>query len=139
MIALAQHLRRSPSGLGRSVLLFIALTAALIFGLLAMHALNGPTSHIEPPAAVSVHDAASGSHSSDAPASDDGCPDCGGHEAMFAMACMFALAVVSLLLLIPRSGVTWGGEHGPTWILSIIGRVARSRPPSLLVLCISRT
>jgi hypothetical protein len=44
MIALAQHLRRSPYGLGRSVLLLIALTTALIVGLLEMHALNAPCS-----------------------------------------------------------------------------------------------
>ena len=43
MIAIAQHPRRSVFGAGRSVFLLIVLTAALAFGLMAMHALNTPT------------------------------------------------------------------------------------------------
>lgn len=112
MIALAQHLRRSPYGLGRSVLLLIALTAALIIGL---HALDAPTAHAEPAAAVSVQEAGA-AHGHDAPPADDGCPDCGGHEAMLAMACVLALLVVSLLFLLPRAGISWGvvfGRAGP--------------------------
>lgn len=54
MIALAQHLRRSPHGLGRSVLLLVVITSALIVGLLAMYALNTPPAHTEPPPAVSM-------------------------------------------------------------------------------------
>ena len=138
MIYLAQHLRRSPSGLGRAVLLLIALTTALIVGLLAMHALNTPTTHAEPAAAVAVHDT-SAAHGHDAPPADDGCPDCGGHEAMLAMACVLALLVVSLLLLLPRAGVGWGVAFGRAGPLFIAGRAALSRPPSLLVLCVSRT
>ncbi len=138
MITLAQHLRRSPSGLGRSVLLLIALTAALIIGLLAMHALSASTAHAEPAAAVSVQEA-SAAHGHDAPPADDGCPDCGGHEAMLVMACVLALLVVSLLFLLPRAGISWGVVFGRAGPLMVAGRAALSRPPSLLVLCISRT
>lgn len=138
MIALAQQLRRSPYGLGRSVLLLIALTAALIVGLLAMHALTAPTAHAEPAAAVSVQETGT-AHGHDAPPADDGCPDCGGHEAMLAMACVLALLVVSLLFLLPRAGISWGVVFGRAGPLFIAGRAVPSRPPSLLVLCISRT
>lgn len=138
MIALAQYLRRSPHGLGRSVLLLIALTSALIVGLLAMHAVSTPTAHAEPAAAVSVQEAGA-AHGHDAPPADDGCPDCGGHEAMLAMACVLALLVVSLLFLLPRAGLTWGIAFGRAGPVSIAGRAALFRPPSLLVLCISRT
>ena len=44
MIALAQRLRPGPRGLGHSLLLLIAVTTAIIVGLLAMHSLN---SHAE--------------------------------------------------------------------------------------------
>jgi hypothetical protein len=138
MIALAQNLRRSPYGLGRSVLLLIALTAALIIGLLAMHALNHPTAHAEPAAAVSVQESGA-AHGHDAPTTDAGCPDCGGHDAMLAIACVLALLVVSLLFLLPRASVDWGGVVGRAGPLFVAGRAALSRPPSLLVLCISRT
>lgn len=138
MIALAQQLRRSPYGLSRSVLLLIALTAALIVGLLAMHALATPAAHAEP-AAAAVSVEASAAHGHDAPTTDDGCPDCGEHEAMLAMACVLALLVVSLLLLLPRASVTWVVPFGRAGPPAVAGRVALSRPPSLLVLCISRT
>ena len=100
MIALAEHLRRSPYGMGRSVMLLIALTAALIVGLLAMHSLSTPTAHAEPAATASVHETGAG-HSHDAPPLDDGCLDCGGHEAMLAMACVLALLAVAVLFLLP--------------------------------------
>ncbi|GAA3640946.1 hypothetical protein GCM10022200_25820 [Microbacterium awajiense] len=137
MIAIAQHPRRSVFGAGRSVFLLIVLTAALAFGLMAMHALNTPTTHSEP-AAMSMPDAGSPSdpHAS---STDAGCADCGGHEAMLAMACVFVLLVASLLILLPRVGVSWGVTFGRAGPVLITGRISRSRPPSLLVLCISRT
>ena len=137
MIALAQRLRRSPDALGRSVLLLIALTAAVIVGLLAMHALNTPTARHETAVVVSVQESGA-AHGHDAPTSDDSCPDCGEHEAMLAMACGLALLVVSLLFLVPRAGGT-AGVVGRAWPLLVRGPAALYRPPSLLVLCISRT
>jgi hypothetical protein len=120
------------------VLLLIALTAALIVGLLAMHALTAPTAHAEPAAAVSMQEAGA-AHGHDAPPADDGCPDCGGHEAMLAMACVLALLVVSLLFLLPRAGISWGVVFGRAGPLMVAGPAVLSQPPSLLVLCISRT
>ena len=138
MIALAEHLRRSPYGMGRSVMLLIALTAALIVGLLAMHSLSTPTAHAEPAATASVHETGAG-HSHDAPPLDDGCLDCGGHEAMLAMACVLALLAVAVLFLLPYAGVAWSAVLGRAGPLLVASRTAQSRPPSLLVLCISRT
>ena len=138
MIALTRHLRRSPHRLGRSVLLLIVLTAALIVGLLAMHALTPPAGNASPAAAVSVHEVGA-AHGHDAPPADDGCPDCGGHDAMLAMACVLALLVVSLLFLLPRAGISWGAVFGRAGPLMVAVQAALPRPPSLLVLCISRT
>lgn len=138
MITLARQLRHSPRGLGRSVLLLIALTAALIVGLLAMHALNTPTAHAEPVTAVSVHDTGA-SHGHDAPLTGDDCADCGGHDAMLAMACVFALLVVSFLFALPRTGISWGVVFGRAGPLRTAGGIVLPRPPSLLLLCISRT
>lgn len=137
MIALTRHLRRSPHRLDRSVLLLIALTAALIVGLLAMHALTSSSADAAP-AAVSMQDAGS-AHGHDVPPADDDCPGCGGHEAMLAMACVLALLGVSLVLLPPRAGVSWGVVFGRAGPLALAVRGAPPRPPSLLRLCISRT
>ena len=57
---------------------------------------------------------------------------------MLAMACVLALLIVSLLLFLPRVGISWGSalRAGP----ALTARAAvLTRPPSLLVLCISRT
>ncbi len=139
MVALAQHLRRGPGGLRRSLLLLIAVTAAIIVGLLAMHSLNSHAAHAEPTAVVSVHDMNHTDHGTTQPATGDDCADCGGHTSMLAMTCVLALLVVSLLLLLPRRGFTWiaaprrADRSALTWVTTL------SKPPSLLVLCISRT
>jgi hypothetical protein len=142
MIALAQRLRPGPRGLGHSVLLLIAVTAAIIVGLLAMHSLNSHTETAAPAtAAVHEHGTANpgaADHGTTQPATDGDCGDCGGHASMLAMACVLALLILSLLLFLPRVGITWGAalRAGP----ALIARAAvLSRPPSLLVLCISRT
>jgi len=142
MIALAQRLRPGPRGLGHSVLLLIAVTAAIIVGLLAMHSLNSHTETAAPAtAAVHEHGTATpgaADHGTTQPATDGDCADCGGHTSMLAMACVLALLIVSLLLFLPRVGITWGAalRAGP----ALIARAAvLPRPPSLLVLCISRT
>ncbi|WP_282836799.1 DUF6153 family protein [Microbacterium flavum] len=126
MIALAQHLRRSPYGLGRSVLLLIALTAALIIGLLAMHAMSSVTSHTTPAVtAVSMHEMDT-AHGDAIQPVEEGCADCGGHEAMLAMACVLALLVVSVLFLLPRTGLTWVAPPPP-------GRTPHGRRPGSAV------
>ncbi len=138
MIALARYVRRSPYGLGRSVLLLIALTAALIVGLLAMHSLSAPAPHAETAVAVSALEPGA-AHSHDAPPVDHTCPGCGGHEVMLAMVCVLALLVVSMLFWVPRAGVVWGVVPGRAGPPRRAGGPLLSRPPSLLVLCISRT
>ncbi|WP_246533386.1 DUF6153 family protein [Microbacterium flavescens] len=143
MIALAQRLRPGPRGLGHSVLLLIAVTAAIIVGLLAMHSLNSHTETAAPATAAAMHEHGTASvgvtdHGTTQPATDGDCADCGGHASMLAMACVLALLIVSLLLFLPRVGITWGAalRAGP----ALIARAAvLPRPPSLLVLCISRT
>lgn len=146
MIALAQRLRPGPRGLGHSLLLLIAVTTAIIVGLLAMHSLN---SHAETstPASSAIHEhgtagaavaVAVADHGTPQPSTDGECVDCGGHTSMLAMTCVLALLFVALLLFLPRVGHTWGAalRAGPTLIAP---STALPRPPSLLVLCISRT
>lgn len=148
MIVLAQRLRPGSRGLGRSLLLLIAVTAAIIAGLLAMHSLNSHTEPAAPATAIAGHEhgAAVDEHVAAAvtgpgtvqPVTDGECADCGGHAGMLAMACVLALLLVALLILVPRGGVSWGValRAGP----ALISRAAlHPRPPSLLVLCISRT
>ncbi|MGC5225083.1 DUF6153 family protein [Micromonospora sp. DT81.3] len=140
MIALAQRLRPGPRRLGHSLLLLIAVTATIIIGLLAMHSLNSHTASPAPGngAVVAVHDLAPHDHGTAQPANDVHCADCGGHAGMLAMACVLVLLAVSLLLLLPRLGLPWGAalRAGP---IATVRAALPSRPPSLLVLCVSRT
>jgi hypothetical protein len=144
MIALAQRLRPGPRGLGHSLLLLIAVTTAIIVGLLAMHSLN---SHAETstPASSAIHEhgtagaaVAVADHGTPQPSTDGECADCGGDASMLAMTCVLAVLFVALLLFLPRVDHTWGAalRAGPTLIAP---STALPRPPSLLVLCISRT
>ncbi|GAA1969426.1 DUF6153 family protein [Microbacterium deminutum] len=139
MIALAQRLRRGPGGLRRSILLLIGVTAAIIVGLLAMHSLNSHSSLAEPTAVLSVHGVDATDHGTTQPATGDDCSGCGGHPSILAMTCVLALLVVSLLLVLPRRGITWTAAlrrvgHSPlTWVGTF------PKPPSFLLLCISRT
>lgn len=138
MIALAQRVRSGQRGLGQTVLLLVAVTAAIILGLLAMHSLNSHTESTTPTAAVAVHEAGTADHGTTHPASNDDCADCGGHPSMLAMICVLVLLALSLLILLPRLGITWGAalRAGPA---RRIRAALFSRPPSLLVFCISRT
>jgi hypothetical protein len=139
MIALAQRLRRGPGGLGRSVLLLIGVIAAILVGLLAMHSLNTPAAHAEPAAAASIHEMAITSHGDAQPSTHDHCGDCGGHHNMLAMVCVLALLVITLLLLLPGPGITWMAALRRAGPFPLTGVMTPSKPPSLLVFCISRT
>ncbi|MGU3643415.1 DUF6153 family protein [Microbacterium sp. C23T] len=148
MIVLAQRLRPGSRGLGSSLLLLIAVTAAIIAGLLAMHSLS---SHTEPAALAAAssgheHGVAVDEHAAAAvvgpgtvqPVTDGECADCGWLASMLAMGCVLALLIVSLLVFLPRVGISWGAalRAGP----ALISRAALlPQPPSLRVLCISRT
>lgn len=138
----------SGHSMARTLLLLFALTGAVIVGLLAMHSLNthGLSSH--PGGSSAVHVASSEAslhqaehHSGGAGDEEPVCADCGtGHGDMMAMACVLALLVAVLLLTRPShltgSLSQMHRVYGPS-----SGRQHRMlpRPPSLDILCISRT
>lgn len=143
LIALADRLRRGHS-VARTLLLLIAVTGAVIVGLLAMHSLNAhaatDTGHQTSVAAASLSSVAD--HHADPSVTGEPCADCGSeHSDMFAMACVLAVLATVLLIMRPSAVMRW---------LSILPRPRSSvgvalcnrrapRPPSLIVLCISRT
>ena len=144
MIALAQRLRPGRRGLGRAVLVLVAVTAAIIVGLLAMHSLNGHTETAAPVSTAAIHehdamDPGVADHGTSQLGTAGECADCGGHAGMWAMvACVLALLSVTLLLIVPRIEINLAAalRAGP----APIARWTRlPRPPSLLDLCISRT
>ena len=144
MIALAQRLRPGRRGLGRAVLVLVAVTAAIIVGLLAMHSLNnGHTETAAPASAAAIHehdamDPGVADHGTSQLGTDGECADCGGHAGMLAMACVLALLSVTLLFIVPRVEINPAAalRAGP----APTARWTRpARPPSLLDLCISRT
>ncbi|HIE60936.1 MAG TPA: hypothetical protein EYQ02_04495 [Microbacterium sp.] len=143
LIALTDRVHTGRS-MARTLLLLVAVTGAIIVGLLAMHSLNThtatDTSHQTTATASATTGA--GDHHAGTTATDEPCADCGnGHSTMLAMACVLALLVTVLLLVRPGAAMRW---------LSILPRPRPSvasalftgpalRPPSLTVLCISRT
>ena len=144
LITLREQLRAGRS-MARTLVLLIALTGAVIVGLLAMHSLNTHTAAETGHHATTAADPAgmsTDSHAGATGAVDDGCVDCGSdHSSMFAMACVLALLATVLLLarpaavrqwlaLLPRPGPPAGSPPGIAGL---------SRPPSLTALCISRT
>lgn len=144
LIALTEQLRAGRS-MARTLLLLIALTGAVIVGLLAMHSLNihttGETAHhATTPAEPSGMNA--DSHAAATTAVEEACIDCGSdHSSMFAMACVLALLATVLLLTRPTAGhqvLALLPRPGPAAI-SPPGIPGPSHPPSLIALCISRT
>lgn len=143
LIALAQQLRR-PRTLTRSLLILVAVTGGIIVGLLAMHSLNTHTAAPTPTSATNVighADGAAHTHPGDTAAvGDTGCVDCGEHHEMLVMGCVLALLVTVLLLTRPARWwlvATLPARAGPAVLLVSPHPIAR--PPSLNVLCISRT
>ena len=130
---------------GLSGALFIA---ALLLGVVTMHAMSGSANtHVGPAAAIMAsedHHGAStpelgtgeaGSHAHDAPG---GCTDCGGHEMASAMCLMILVA----LLGFTRPGAGLLARLAPVWSRLVeAGRTlpAAGAAPSLHVLGISRT
>ncbi|MFL2002132.1 DUF6153 family protein [Microbacterium sp. A1-JK] len=142
LIALTHHARAGRS-MARTLLLLIALTGAVIVGLLAMHSLNTHTAvetgHHTTLTADTSSAAAGDSHP--ATAAEEPCADCGtGHSNMLAMACVLALLAIVLLLARPRDAQRWLAlfpRPGP--LVAAPPGGAGSHPPSLTALCISRT
>jgi len=161
------HIRalvHAPSGLHRLLLTF-ATAFLLIAGLLAMHTLTGTLTlgHTDTPAAASesaAHGAESAMASAVAPAaalgadpgmasdvSAEHCPgDCGGgggmpDHSMLMMACVLALLAAVIVLLAPVLLARLGAAlallrlHGR----NVLAALPHPRPPSLIVLSISRT
>lgn len=144
LIALTEHLRAGRS-MARTLLLLIALTGAVIVGLLAMHSLSTHTSAETGHHATTASEPSgmsTDSHAAPTTAIDEACVDCGSdHSSMFAMACVLALLATVLLLArttAGHQGLALLLRPGPAAI-SLPGIPGRSHPPSLIALCISRT
>lgn len=145
---------RGPRTLTRTVLTVLTVAVAIIAGLLAMHSFNShaTTAGHHDTVAVSTqanapdhhHDASTASQmpTPTAPAADAGCATCGGGDSMAWMACVLALLVATILLARIRLGL----RHMTVASL-LSARTAHPPvrahtlppPPSLTVLCISRT
>ncbi|WP_438354667.1 DUF6153 family protein [Microbacterium sp. CJ88] len=143
LIELMERLRADRS-MARTLLLLIALTGAVIVGLLAMHSLNThTTAETGHQATMAADPSAMGteSHAGATAAVDDGCVDCGSdHSSMLAMACVLALLATVLLLARPAAVRHWLASlprPGPPAVSP--PAIPGLRPPSLTALCISRT
>lgn len=148
LITLAQHVR-GQRAFTRTLLMVIAVTGAVIVGLLAMHSLNTHTTasgHGDTVAVageVSTHHDASplSAQLNTTAAHDDGCGDCGDDHAMAWMACVLALLVSVLVLARHRIGWRIIGRND--LLRAVQARWPAPRhvvsPLSLTVLCISRT
>lgn len=139
--------RRGPA---RRLLPGTVLVVSVVLGLLAMHgfgvhhsaghppALSGTVTGAdaataEPPAAHPHHAVRTGPEFNlVAPQPQD------GHQLGLAMTCLFLLLLAMVSLRPPRSVTVLGGR--PSWDRSLPTPLAvRSRPPSLQLLCVSRT
>lgn len=145
LIALTEHLRAGRS-MARTLLLLIALTGAVIIGLLAMHSLNTHATAESGHHATMTTDAAvvgvtGDTHAAPTVSAEESCAECGtSHSGMLAMACVLALLATVLLVARARGGQQWFARlprPGPP-ALPPPG-VPGLHPPSLTVLCISRT
>ncbi len=142
-----RSLASTRSGAHRTFLTVMA-AVALIVGLLAMHTLSTGTAHAEPHTTVAIADHDQPAQMADAGnATDTGhCPgDCGGpgnmpDHSMLLMICALALLAAVIVVLAPALLGGLGLNPGVRAPLRDAARaLPRPRPPSLLVLSISRT
>ncbi|KQR48711.1 hypothetical protein AB0O14_09570 [Microbacterium foliorum] len=144
-----------PRTLTRAVLAALVISLGIIAGLLAMHSFNSHATTAGHHGTVAVsaqsgasehhHDAASAASAAllpSSPATTEGCATCGGGDPMTWMACVLALLVATILFR--RAGLGW--RHTPLTVIPATTTPqwhARAHdlppPPSLTVLCISRT
>lgn len=147
LIAVAQQVR-GPRTLTRTLLLLVAVTAAIIVGLLAMHSFNThATGHGKTAPVVGVAANADSSHdvpaaaAVEAPVDHSDCADCVGDHAMAWTACVLALLLSVIVLGWLRA--RWRAplcESVAHMVRALWPAAARFHPPpSLTVLCISRT
>lgn len=142
-----RSLASTRSSMHRVLLTFTA-AFVLIAGLLAMHTLSTGDAHIESGVtAAAGHDQLASSATMDSAAVEDGhCPgDCGtpgnmpGHS-MLLMVCALALLAAVIIVLAPALLTRLSTTLGMTVLVRDVARaLPRPRPPSLLVLSISRT
>lgn len=158
LIAVAQRVWGSRT-LTRNVLTVLIVAVGIIAGLLAMHSFNSHATAVAHHDSVTVGAHTVGAHTGDmseqhpAPSTvavtpgtasqEPGCATCGGdQDAMTWMACVLALLVATILL--GRVGLSWR-RTPPSMLLAIVMARWPARacslppPPSLTVLCISRT
>ena len=151
LINVAQQVRGQRT-LTHTVLAVLAVAVAIIAGLLAMHSFNSHATAAGHHDAVAVsiqsgtpehhHHASPTALSPAAATTDEECAMCGGGDSMTWMACVLALLVATIAL----------GRVGPSWRRTPLTAIpattthhwpARAHalppPPSLTVLCISRT
>lgn len=135
----------------RSALLAVVLATGVIVGLLGMHALDvhgtvhaavgthGPTVGVHAEyGSVSADALAAAPSSGGALLSSSGCADCDAGGGMWA-ACVLALLAGLLLLLVPRAHRRLHPALSRLLSREVFADAAFPRPPSLIVLCISRT
>lgn len=123
----------------------VVLAVALIVGILAMHSFASTASHSEMGMPTESSTAAVGSPHDTAgvfAASSPDCVGCGEDASMTIMWCVLALLTATLLLVASKLakgwvGVAWRHLLTARPILTVVGFVPL--PPSLTVLCISRT
>lgn len=145
LITLANAMHRSRT-VTRTLLMLIAITAAIVAGLLAMHSLNTHPADAVHADTVATAPADTGSHHTDAsPAPEgapvSGCADCSGGGDMSWMTCVLALLVTLLVVARFHRGSWQGSTPYTVSLLAAISpaRARPLRPPSLTILCISRT
>lgn len=153
LITVAERVQ-GPRALTRTLLVMVGVTLGVIVGLLAMHSLNSHTTangHAETSTVQTVTgiDADADAHHSspglstqpDSGSTAAGCADCGSTDSMAWMVCVLALLAAVLLVFRP---IAWSravvaavvGVPSSTWPARAHALPA---PPSLNVLCISRT
>ena len=122
----------------QGALLAVVLVGGVLLGLLGMHALDTHgtpgahgIAHVAPSTAASPLVTAA---APPAPPSADPGPASGDAGA----ACVLAL-LGGILLLLRRPVAAWGALPARQPVPRLGGRAPRARPPSLVVLCISRT
>ncbi|MGC0368726.1 DUF6153 family protein [Microbacterium sp. SLBN-111] len=144
LITVGQRVRGAGT---RTLLLLLGASAAIIVGLLAMHALSASSPGAGHGDMVSMADVAF-SDTQDfheaAPAAapaESLCADCGDDHGMASMSCILALLVGVILFALFRAGrLASRRDAGVRGIPNPWLPSARDAPPpSLVVLCISRT
>lgn len=134
----------------RRLVFMLGIAVALIAGLLAMHTLTAGNAHLESAPAMSSaadHDQPMASAAVEGTAADPGhcLGDCGApgnvpDHSMLMMVCVLALLAAVIIVLAPALLARLSMSLGVVVLAADVPRaLPRPRPPSLLVLSISRT